>query len=291
MVITHEENAWLLTTEDVEKLPNCNHHEADTRIIAHAIPADTPVVVVASDTDILILLVYAYHKFMKETGRQVQMKIDTERFVNIKTIAENLPEDAINCLPAYHSITGCDTTSYPFGVGKVRPWTKALKKKKIKLLEDLEKENTEGLDAAETFVKTIMYPGKETDSVVDTRSKMYEKQKQKASSSLIPDPDSLNQHLKRARLQTMIWTQSGQQNIDYPNPTEYGWVQEDGLKPLWFVGPQLPPSLTRASRKRKHRVEKTVGYDADTEESDAEEPVPKKPVRTSRGQTSQGLTI
>ena len=46
MVITHEENAWLLTTEDVEKLPNCNHHEADTRIIAHAIPADTPVVVV-----------------------------------------------------------------------------------------------------------------------------------------------------------------------------------------------------------------------------------------------------
>lgn len=136
-----------------------------------------------------------------------------------------------------------------------------------------------------------MYPGIETDSVVDTRSKMYEKQKQKASSSLIPDPDSLNQHLKRARLQTMIWTQSGQQNIDYPNPTEYGWVQEDGLKPLWFVGPQLPPSLTRASRKRKHRVEKTVGYDADTEESDAEEPVPKKPVRTSRGQTSQGLTI
>ena len=76
MVITHEENAWLLTTEDVEKLPNCNHHEADTRIIAHDIPADTPVVVVASDTDILILLVYAYHKFMKETGRQIQA-VDT----------------------------------------------------------------------------------------------------------------------------------------------------------------------------------------------------------------------
>ena len=68
-----------------------------------------------------------------------------------------------------------------------------------------------------------MYPGKETDSVVDTRSKMYEKQKQKASSSLIPDPDSLNQHLKRARLQTMIWTQ-----------TEYQLSKSNGV----WLGPR-----------------------------------------------------
>ena len=128
LVITYEENAWLVTPEEVDKLQNCNHHEADTRIIRHTIKADNPVVVVASDTDILILLVYAYNKFLKDTDRQVQMKIDSERFVNIRTIVDNIPEDAINCLPAYHSITGCDTTSYPFGVGKVRPWNKALKK-------------------------------------------------------------------------------------------------------------------------------------------------------------------
>ena len=71
MVITHEENAWLLTTEDVEKLPNCNHHEADTRTIAHAIPADTPVVVVASDTeysDTLSLCISQIHDRNRQTN-------------------------------------------------------------------------------------------------------------------------------------------------------------------------------------------------------------------------------
>ena len=275
---------------NIEKLPNCNHHEADTRRIAHTLRADAPVVVVASDTDILILLVYSYNKFMKDTSRQVQMKIDSERFVNIKTIVDNIPVDAINCLPAYHSITGCDTTSYPYGVGKVRPWNKALKNNKITLLADLEKKNEEGLESAERFVRTMMYPGKESENVVETRSRMYEKQKQKASSSLIPDPASLHQHLQRARLQTIIWTQSGEQNIEYPEPTEYGWIEKDGLKPLWFDGPQLPPSLTREGRKRR-RKETTLDYDADTEESDVEEPVAKKPVRSSGEPTFQGLLL
>lgn len=131
----------------------------------------------------------------------------------------------------------------------------------------------------------MMYPGKEAETVVETRSRMYDKQKQKASSSLIPDPASLHQHLQRARLQTIIWTQSGEQNIEYPEPTEYGWIEKDGLKPHWFDGPQLPPSLTNEGRKRK-RKETTINYDADTEESDAEQPPPKKPVR--REQTLQG---
>ena len=130
-----------------------------------------------------------------------------------------------------------------------------------------------------------MYPGKEAETVVETRSRMYDKQKQKASSSLIPDPASLHQHLQRARLQTIIWTQTGEQNIEYPEPTEYGWIEKDGLKPHWLDGPQLPPSLTNKGRKRK-RKETTVNYDADTEESDAEQPPPKKPVR--REQTLQG---
>ena len=74
--------------------------------------------------------------------------------------------------------------------------------------------------------------------------------------------------------------------MEYPEPTEYGWVEKDGL---WFAGPQLPPSLTREGRKRK-RKRSIMDYDADTEESDTEEPVPKKPVRSSREQTSQGLS-
>lgn len=59
LVFTESNNAWLITSEDVHLLEKCNHHEADTRIVRHASLSDRPVVVVAADTDIFLLLVYA----------------------------------------------------------------------------------------------------------------------------------------------------------------------------------------------------------------------------------------
>ena len=80
---------------------------------------------------------------------------------------------------------------------------------------------------AEKFVQTIMYPGKGNKLIAMTRSRMYEKQKQKSSSNLIPDQSSLYEHLKTAKLQTMIWNQYCEQSIVYPGPTDYGWMKED----------------------------------------------------------------
>ena len=41
----------------------CNHEEADTRLIYLALKEDKDVVVVSKDTDVLILLVWAYAKY------------------------------------------------------------------------------------------------------------------------------------------------------------------------------------------------------------------------------------
>ena len=43
-----------------------------------------------------------------------------------------------------------------------------------------------------------------------------------------------------------------------------GWkYDEDGyVKPVWFTGPQFPPSISERS-KRKRMVEKKGGYEAD----------------------------
>lgn len=46
------------------------------------------------------------------------------------------------------------------------------------------------LDAGK-FVQTVMYSGKENESIEHTRARIYEKQKTKSSASLIPDPSSL----------------------------------------------------------------------------------------------------
>ena len=88
------------------------------------------------------------------------MKIDDKKFVDVNDICSNLSEKVRKVLLAYHSITGSDTTSYPFGVGKVKPFKKALKKDKIDLLQCFQIEEDKEMKTVEKFVHTIMCPGK-----------------------------------------------------------------------------------------------------------------------------------
>ena len=137
VTITCGEKSWLLDNVGVHQPPSCNNHEADTRIIRHAVQSNdfNPVVVVAPDRDILVLLIYAIDRLSSvNIPHRDQMKIDDEKFVDVNDIWSNLPEKVRKLLPAYRSITGSDTTSYAFGVGKVKPFQKALKKDKIGLL-------------------------------------------------------------------------------------------------------------------------------------------------------------
>ena len=137
-------------------------------------------------------------------------------------ICSNLPEKIRKLLTAYHIITGSEPTLYPFGVGKVKPFKKALKKDKSVLLQCFQNEEDKEIKPAKKFVQTIMYLGKNDDSSAEERSRMYEKQKQKSSSNLIPEQSILHEHLKRAKLQTMIWNQCCEQNFVYLDPIDYG---------------------------------------------------------------------
>ena len=104
--------------QSLNTLPNCNHHEADTRIILHALNSEDEIIVVANDTDVLILLVYAYA--LHRLSRQWKMKVDTNRYIEITTIGEYYGRDVCLVFAAYHGITGCDTTSFPYKVGKIK---------------------------------------------------------------------------------------------------------------------------------------------------------------------------
>ena len=43
-------------------LHKCNHEEADTLLVLRALLADSDVVVVTKDTDVIILLIWAYQQ-------------------------------------------------------------------------------------------------------------------------------------------------------------------------------------------------------------------------------------
>ena len=82
--------------------------------------------------------------------------------------------------------------------------------------------------------------------------------------SLPPDPDSLLQALKRAKMQTLLWQQCGETIVKLYNLEQYGWKWEDGAKkmaPIWYTGSQLPPKLQKKKSKAKVQVVDTVADD------------------------------
>ena len=60
LVITLEKQAWETSLAGVQNLSPCNHEEADTHFMYHCLLKDKPTVVIALDTDILILMVNVF---------------------------------------------------------------------------------------------------------------------------------------------------------------------------------------------------------------------------------------
>ena len=102
----------------------CNHEEVDTRLVLIAFKEQTDVAIVAKDTDVLLLLVWAYS--FHNVKYKCYFKYDTEIFAGTSVICDYVGRDLCFSLPAVRSLTRCDTTSYFFRTGKVRTFKKVL---------------------------------------------------------------------------------------------------------------------------------------------------------------------
>ncbi|KAK3746863.1 hypothetical protein QZH41_000037 [Actinostola sp. cb2023] len=122
----------LVTTDGESPLQHMlsDHEEADTRMLLHAQDCKHDhrrIVVQSPDTDVAVLCVYAYHLIASEelwfrTGVK-----DKLRFIPVHRLAEKLGNDLSIMLPAFHALTGCDTTSGLFQIGKRKAWKALLK--------------------------------------------------------------------------------------------------------------------------------------------------------------------
>ena len=141
----------MLTAEGVSELIclTCpQHEEADTRISAHAAYSVSNqgcarVVIKAVDTDIAILGVYHSHRMpgLKELLIQKSLTaqnpdIPTSVFLPCHQITDVLsskyPEvDIASVVLAAYTITGCDTVTYPFRIGKKRTLKCALENRDV----------------------------------------------------------------------------------------------------------------------------------------------------------------
>ena len=241
LIFTCGENTLELTKTTSNEIFKCNHEEADTRLILHASLQDTDVVVVAKDTDVFVLMVYAYNKL--QPCSKWYMKIDHEKYVDISKVSNHLGTEISSYLPQLHSLTGCDTTSFFYGVGKIKVLNKVKKNKEsLNLLQHVgqnEKLSQRGFEDSMKFVQTVMYSGKETESLVETRIRLYKSLKTKASLAIPPDPDSLRQAMLRVHFQAYYWLQCDSNRVTDIKAEDNGWkkdLENDILVPIWFTG-------------------------------------------------------
>ena len=82
----------------------CNNEEADSRIVLHASKSSGNVVIVANDTDILMLLIYSYSTC--EISKEWVLKCDTNSYANIGTVCKHLGSTVSRNILEYYAITG-----------------------------------------------------------------------------------------------------------------------------------------------------------------------------------------
>lgn len=109
----------------------CNHEEADSRIIVHLLHAVTSdhaqtIQVRTVDTDVIIILVGMLHVIHEHNPEcEVWVAFGMGRNYSIKhvnNICRLLGEHKARSLPVFHALTGCDTTSTFFGKSKLSAW-------------------------------------------------------------------------------------------------------------------------------------------------------------------------
>lgn len=171
---------------------------------------------------------------------------------DIKRTKMLLGEELCQLLPVIHSLTGCDTTSKPFGTGKAA----ALKKRStIYIQETLNTfcdiyASTERILQSGSEVISSLYGGVPHEGLDILRLRKFGSKVVAGSisvqvQSLLPTADAANFHIKRAYLQCRYWMID--ENLD---PCQWGWYLSSGkLFPVKTSKPAAPVILLKTVKR------------------------------------------
>jgi hypothetical protein len=151
-----------------------DHEEADTRMMLHAQDSafqHQRLVIQTPDTDVVVLAIYV-SALLQSEQLWVRMGVrDKLRFIPIHRIVEKLGPDLCSLLPAFHALTGCDTTSGPYLIGKKRSWTmlQENQNKYAALMElgDTSPIQREVLTASEKYLCSLYYSAEKARTTAD----------------------------------------------------------------------------------------------------------------------------
>eukprot|EP00794_Sanderia_malayensis_P021323 gene21323-biopygen16358 len=121
------------------------------------------------------------------------------------------------------------------------------------------------------FVCAVIYKGSKDEGYIDTKVFINSKRKRA-------------QELKRSQLQTKIWLQCGEYQIELLDPEDYGWKwneETSAVTPVWFTGTQLPPSLQKKKHRQKGYKSDQAAIEGDNDDL-SDSPVTNQPRRKKR---------
>lgn len=228
---------------DVSSLAPCSHEEADSRVMVHVADATfngyRRINIRTNDTDVLVLAISIVPLL-----RIDELWVSLGSSKNLKclpahTIATTIGREKARVLPIFHSLTGCDTTSFFGGRGKKTAWdvwkvfpelTPVLKEL-MELPEDISRGCKETI---ERFTVLLYDRTSRLTTVNEARQELFSK-KARTLENIPPTQASLLQHIKRAVFQgCYIWGQALLKQPTIPSPSRWGWqLENDRWVPFW----------------------------------------------------------
>ena len=236
-----ETKSIVITRQSIARVPELEstQSEADTRVILHSIFAYKSenvknIVIHAVDTDVVVLCIYyAATQLQGLTGLWVRSEKDV--FLPIHLMASALGVDKCRALPFIHSLSGRDTTSYPFFTGK-KAWFDASNDVNLSELESFGENPVNVLseklkDQARALTIAVYSSKADYKDDFDLGSLRVYKFLNNRSTLLRllpPTEDAFDQHLKRAALATLIDKNAHIAKPKLPKFSEYGWTINNG---------------------------------------------------------------
>ena len=87
-IITSRENDYFISPAGNKVMNVCNHKGADTCLVLHASKVDSDLAVVCKDTDVIILMIWAYSKL--NIINHWYFKYDHNKFADIRKICSHI---------------------------------------------------------------------------------------------------------------------------------------------------------------------------------------------------------
>ena len=178
----------------------------DIAMSACALARTKPVVVVGDDTDLLILL---QHHFNPAEHRSIYLQTSS-KLINIGILHSSLDPALSESLLFIHALSGCDTTSRPYGIGKVSAMAKYKDLQESATVFITPEKSQEAVEAAGNKALAMLYACKQgTDLNLERASKFSERVASSSSyvppERLPPTTDAARFHSRRVYHQVQTW--------------------------------------------------------------------------------------